>query len=92
MVSNLKGWQPASKGGGEHPPLPPLNEALTSDHPVELYDLSLDLHTSHLEKKPALSVLSIGKSDKKQRRKRWSANVAITSEQSVFNEIHNVHV
>ena len=33
--------------------------AMTSDQPVELLDLSLDLHTSNLEKKPSLSVSSV---------------------------------
>ena len=32
---------------------------MNSDEPVELQDLSLGLHTRHLEKKPSLSVLSI---------------------------------
>ena len=31
-------------------------------------------------------------SPEKQKRQRWSANVARTSEQSVFNKIHTMHV
>ena len=32
---------------------------MISDEPVELYELSLDLHTSILEKKPSLFLLFI---------------------------------
>ena len=39
---------------------------MTGDESVELQDLSLDLHTSFLEKKPSMSLLSIESSSRSE--------------------------
>ena len=54
--------------------------------------ISLDLHTNLLETNPSLSVLSMESLSRSKRRQRWLENVTITSKQSIFNEIHTMHV
>ena len=73
----------------QHAPIAKKLICQCADESVVLLDLWLTTHSLRVEKKPFLSLLSIGCSRERERR-RSPANNTRTLEQSIFSESHTI--